>query len=102
MPIAEDSRSLKFNFGVTEAAYRNGNATDGVEFAILDLRLEPENQEIFRRLLDPMNVVSDQGLQNMEIDLTASGEGELILLTRPGPNGNTSWDWSYWGNVTIE
>lgn len=102
LPVPEGSQRLRINFGITAAAYQNGNATNGVDFVVLDLRQPAGQQEVYRRLLDPLNQPGDRGLQSMELTLAPSGAGELQLLTEPGPNGNASWDWSYWGQVILE
>ncbi|MDB6170203.1 MAG: hypothetical protein JWM88_3067 [Verrucomicrobia bacterium] len=97
--IPERARSVFVNFGVHDGAYTGKNRTDGVEF-VLACRTPGKPETIFyRRLLDPIAHVKDQGTQSIELPLGDSRSGEMVFRTLPGPNNNFSFDWAYWGKI---
>ncbi len=89
-------------FGIVEGAYADpAHATDGVEFVVVERRPDGTQRELFRRLLNPRWTLGDRGPRPLDLTLPADVTGELIFRTLPGPAGNASYDWAYWGDVTI-
>jgi len=89
------------NFGFLTGTFTNGGDTNGAEFVVYWAN-GTETTELFRRFLDPVNVISDRGLQEFKVDLTALKGGRLYLRIEAGPNGNFAWDWTAWTNVEIK
>ena len=55
---------------------------------------------VFHRLLRPLTEAADLGLQRLDVNI-AGVTGELVLMTRPGPDYEVSWDWSYWSELVF-
>lgn len=85
-------------FGFAENAYKAPNATDGAEFSLEwhgpDGRIIP----LFNRLLQPVSVAADQGIQAFDVAVPQGG-GRLILRINSGPNNNQAYDWTYWTDI---
>ena len=97
-------RSLAFDFGFREGAYRNGGNTDGARYrAVLRRPGQPE-VVLFERLLQPLAQPTDQGNQHTELTLPAAiaAGAELVLAIDPGPFGSGAWDWTYLANLRIK
>ncbi len=96
------ARRITAVFGLVEGAYADpAHATDGVEFVIVERRPDGTERDLFRRLLNPRWTLGDRGPRPLDLTLPADVAGEVIFRTLPGPAGNASYDWAYWGDVTI-
>lgn len=93
--------ALTATFGIHSGAYTAKDRTDGVEFVVVNRTPNREEKVLFSRFLNPAQVVKDQGTQQVELVLPPSITGEIILRTQPGPNGNFSFDWAYWGEISV-
>jgi hypothetical protein len=89
------------SFGFLVGTFTNGGDTNGAEFVVYWSN-GTETTQLFRRLLDPVNVISDRGLQEFKVDLTGLKGGRLYLRIEPGPNGNFAWDWTAWSGIEIK
>lgn len=74
---------------------------DGVEFVVRLARGDGGEEVLWRRHLDPLGVSSEAGPQPLDV-LLPEGDHDVVLETRPGPAGDTSFDWSYWGQLRLE
>lgn len=99
------NRRITASYGILPGAY-DGTASgfsDGVEFVISTRRSNGTEKTVFRRFLNPHAVDSDRGTQTLNLPIPETGtESEIILRTLPGPSGNGSYDWSYWGPIHID
>ncbi len=99
--LPTNAQEITGSLGFLPGAYTTGANTDGAEF-IITWSNGVENAELFRRFLDPMHVTTDQGPQAFKIPLGQLSGGRLNLRIDSGPNGNYSWDWTYWTNIEIK
>jgi hypothetical protein len=81
-------------------AYKNGGDTNGAEFRVIWTDGKTE-KVIFQRMLDPVKVPGDQGLQDFRADLSGISGGRLRLMISPGPYDNNAWDWTVWTGIAI-
>jgi len=88
-------RRLRGSFGIKPGAYTGEGRTDGAEFVIQATLKSGRVQELWRRWLRPVTLASDRGRQSFALALPA-GTTRLTLLTLPGPQGDSQWDWTYW------
>ena len=90
-------------FGFHPQAHLVG-ATDGVEFQVeyVPSGASALPTTLLQRTLRPFTVVNDRGIQRFRVELPVGGEGQLVLRTLPGANGNLKWDWAGWSNIQIE
>jgi hypothetical protein len=99
----QGSKHLTGLYGLPHEAYARPGMTDGVEFAVFLGQSNGSEKLLFKRLVDPANRAEDQGIQHLDVTVPAAASGEtLIFRTLPGPNGNASYDWSFWANLRIE
>jgi hypothetical protein len=92
---------LSGKFGFTTAAYTPPNTTDGAEFLVKWIGADGSVITLFDRLLRPRTEAKDRGMQSFEVSLPPGG-GRVILQITPGPNGDLSFDWTYWTRVKFE
>jgi hypothetical protein len=89
---------------IYEGAYKDkkpGEGTDGVRFALVEIRADGMRRTLFDRLLDPLSVEADRCLQKLELEIAAAPDSELLFEVTPGPAGNWSYDWAAVGPFTI-
>jgi hypothetical protein len=98
--IPKKSR-LEFSIGLEKNIWDKPES-DGVTFEIhLYDSADNTTHEIFSRMLDPAHAMDDRGWHHFEISLEKY-EGENVsvqFVTRP--NGNTNYDWAWWGDPKI-
>ncbi len=91
---------IEWNYGIVPGAYeKEGDKTDGVEFAVTGTA-GGATREIFRRVLDPVNRAADRGTQH-EIIPYQPRPGELLLFTTRPVNGY-GFDWAYWSKIDVK
>lgn len=96
------SRRVEAEFGLPEPAFSGGTAvTDGVGVEIFERRPGGRVRVLFRRELDPARRSEDRGLQRIDLPEAGPFSGELVFRFSPGPKGEVTNDWSYWGRITI-
>jgi hypothetical protein len=78
-----------------------GTGTDGVQFAVVELRRDGGRRVLFERLLDPARQEGDRGVQRLTLDLELDAEAELLIETTAGPTGNWAFDWAALGPLTL-
>lgn len=85
-------------FGFTAAAYTSPNRTDGAEFSLEWQGADGRTTVIFNRLLRPVDVLADRGVQSFDLQLPP-GKGRLTLRITPGPKNDLAFDWTYWSEL---
>jgi hypothetical protein len=95
-------KTVSARFGLFPSAYTPPNATDGVEFSVTWLSPDGRSVELFRRFLNPVSVVPDQGIQNLRITTAQTTSGRLVFRVSTGPANNSAFDWAYWTDVEIK
>ncbi|HTO02423.1 MAG TPA: hypothetical protein VL069_01920, partial [Opitutus sp.] len=93
---------VSLTFGISEDAFtRNGDRTDGVEFAVVQYPPDGGERILFSQFLDPVRRQEDRTTQQVELNLEVSPDAEIIFETRPGPSGSNAFDWSYWKKIEL-
>lgn len=90
-------QTVKIEYGLRDGSWQEDAQTDGVQFAISEVR-EGETIQLFEDLLQPFSEESDRGVQTAEIALPEE-QGILIFETKTGSTSN--WDWSFWRNMEL-
>lgn len=75
---------------------------DGVLFEIY-IKENESKQQIFSKYIDPKNNPEDRKWNDFEVDLSnyADKNVTIIFSTSPGPNNDSNYDWTWWGNPVI-
>ena len=102
-PLVPGDREVIFSFGLMPQAYDPGR-TDGVEFNVEILPPTGAPIPLFQRLLQPVTVAADRGMQRARVYLPGPlVEGSrLRLRTETGPAHNGAWDQSYFTRLQIK
>ena len=101
VPPPAGAGQIIWEFGIVAGAYeREGEKTDGVIFMVVGEAPDGRRREIFRRLLDPLQVPADRGLQRAVIPYQAVAGETLVFLTRP--NVTTQYDWAYLSRIEVK
>ncbi len=102
-PLHHGDQQVIFNYGLMPQAYDPGK-TKGVNFSVEISGNDGVNPVIFSRLLQPVAVPGDRGMQWARIFFPAdvSEKKRLILRTSPGPTGDASWAQSYFTHLQIK
>lgn len=95
-PLPAGLTRLQAGFGLRPGAYAQGGRTDGVEFSVVAGWPGGRTEVLWQRWLDPVRQPADRGRQTVDLALPADLPATLTFRTRPGPAGDTRWDWSYW------
>lgn len=96
----EGSKRITGLYGLFDNCYQDGGQCDGVEFVVDHVDAAGLRKTLFHRLLLPATEASDRGPQSLDLDVTGK-DGEIVLMTRPGPAYDLAWDWSYWSEITF-
>ena len=101
--IRETQQSFSVNFGILNNAVDNAikeNVGDGVEFKIIAVQSNGQEEVLFARDLQPKEREEDRGTQQIRVDLSQTKADQLVLETLSGEN--TLYDWSYWSDLKLE
>lgn len=101
-PLLPGDTRVSGEFGLVASAYRDGNATDGVEFVIELHGGDGAPRVLLRRFLEPLNEPADRGSHRFEVTLPRPVSGRLVLRTTNPPRHNGAFDWSYWRQLRFE
>ena len=100
IPTAPGPRRIEWQFGLMPGAYeRDGDKTDGVEFVIAAESAQGIRRELYRRVLDPVHLTADRGLQRVSTEQEVLAGETLVFMSRP--HGSYSFDWAYWAGINI-
>jgi hypothetical protein len=102
MNIPAGARSISGTFGIEAGAYMGAGSTDGVEFVVDVTTAEGVTTTLWRRTLQPLSAPGDRGGQSFRVELPLPPPQTVTILTKPGAQNRTEWDWSYVGAVTFE
>ena len=95
---------LALDYGVRAASW-DGSAgcptMTGVDLRVL-LRDASGERTLLERTLRPATVAADRGTQTLRERIAVEGEGELVLTTSGGPDGDTSCDWIYVARLAVD
>jgi len=100
LTIGPNAKNVRFNFGITDGAWRTAQPTDGVSFRLSALLENGTTRELWSRRLDPLNNPLHRSPQFASIDLEGVHACGLVFETLPG--GSPVCDWSYWSDLLIE
>jgi hypothetical protein len=98
IPAPAGAHRIHAEFGINPAAYAQ---SDGVEFEIVYLPRVGYPVPLYRRLVQPWLLKTDQGLQQVELECAQPLDGAVVFRTGPGPMNQANSDWSYWAGIDI-
>ena len=76
---------------------------DGLEFSVVHVPAHGPPAVLWRRVLDPLRVPKDRGIQSIHVDLpTWTPDCRLELNTRALPGHKADWGWSFWTRVLLK
>lgn len=95
------AKVIEIEYGIMDEAWSKPNGkTNGIEFVVfVEKSGQPTQTEIYRRVLDPVQVPGDRGLQKISIDYTPK-PGERLCFAALS-NGSKAFDWGYWKRITV-
>jgi len=93
---------LEATVGLVEGAYTGKSGTDGIDVVIFELLPAGGRRILYQRYLNPVANPADRGLQTIKLDAIGPVSGALVFGLYPGPADNLSFDWGYWGKITIQ
>jgi hypothetical protein len=97
------ARWLSGGFGFLAGAYANPkDGTDGAIFTIAFVGTDGGRRVLLERAMHPCNEAADRGTQFFRIELPVDVPGKIELNISPGPQGNNSYDWTYWTDIMLE
>jgi hypothetical protein len=102
MSVPAGARSISGSFGIEADAYMGAGSTDGVEFVVDVTTADGVTTTLWRRTLQPLSASGDRGRQSFRVELPLPPPPTVTILTRPGAQNRTEWDWSYVGAVRFE
>lgn len=101
LPGPAGSKVIELSFGIRKEAFeREGQKTNGVSFEVDVQASDGSVRQLFLRELDPASVPGDRGTQTAQVPYKPSPGDQIVLRTRP--RGDYSFDWAYWGKVTVK
>ena len=98
--VPSGAGELNGAFGFVPGAYSNGGRTNGAEF-VITWNNGGEPVILLEKFLDPVNRLSDRGLQKFNVKLPRS-TGRVHLGVRPGAYGQFAFDWTGWTGIEFK
>ena len=103
--LPAESQSLVVGYGVLDEAVKTAAmqaqaAVDGVTFRVLAVQPDGTEVVLLSDWVDPHENLGDRAEQKARLSLTDVSTRNIILETTSGPAQNSSWDWSYWSELT--
>ncbi|MBK9675169.1 MAG: hypothetical protein IPO82_08020 [Betaproteobacteria bacterium] len=98
LPVSS-AHQLQTTYGVSDGAWKDGRATDGVCFRIFATGSTGERIKLHERCLRPVERAEDRGEHRITLPLSIDNPGALVFETDCG--GNCSWDWAYWKDIDV-
>ena len=93
------AHQLQATYAISDGAWKDGGATDGVCFRILAAGPTGERVKLHERCLRPVERPEDRGEHHVSLPLRIDNPGALVFETDCG--GNCSWDWAYWKDIEV-
>jgi hypothetical protein len=100
--VPAGSWTLSGSVGLRRDAWEMGRS-DGVVFAV-EVRIPArprDDRRVFERWVRPVEQPSDRGPQHFETRIETESAADIMLLTDPGPAHDSSFDSSYWGDLSL-
>jgi len=96
-----EEASLEFAIALNPTAWEE--AGDGVTFKILVRSESGAESEIYSRYIDPKHNPNQRRWIDERLDLARfrGQRTQFVFQTDPGPESNTYFDWSIWGNPKV-
>jgi hypothetical protein len=98
LPVSS-AHQLQTTYGISDGAWKDGRATDGVCFRIFAIEAKGERVKVHERCLRPVEHAEDRGEHRVTLPLSIDNPGALLFETDCG--GNCSWDWAYWKDIDV-
>jgi hypothetical protein len=98
LPVSS-AHQLQTTYGISDGAWKDGRATDGVCFRIFVTNPKGERVQVHERCLRPLERPEDRGEHRITLPLNIDDPGVLVFETDCG--GNCSWDWAYWKDIDV-
>ncbi len=98
LPVSA-AHQLQVTYGISDGAWKDGRATDGVCFRIFATGSTGEKTRLHERCLRPVERAEDRGEHRITLPLSIDTPGALVFETDCG--GNCSWDWAYWKDIDV-
>lgn len=101
--LKKEDQQVIFSYGLMPQSYVDGGRTDGVEFNVEVLWPPNDGRVIFRRMMRPVTVPDDRGMQRARVYLPPYEPGaRLRIRTHPGPDNDGAYDQSYIARLQIK
>jgi hypothetical protein len=104
-PMPKGRYKLVGQFGILPSTYNIVNyhpLTDGVEFSMILVAENGQEQVIFEKLLQPLTVLEDRQVQPFEATINLHEENnELLLRTQALPVDNPLGKAAFWSDLQI-
>lgn|GEM_PF-2394379 len=99
--VPKEALFLNFSIGLNQEIF-SPEKGDGVGFHISIIEGEKE-QELFFMYIDPKNNHCERKWfeEHISVKKWAGKKITLLFSTDPGPLGDESWDWAYWGSINF-
>jgi hypothetical protein len=97
-------RHVSARFRIVDAAWKDvpkSDSTDGVLFRVSEVRGGAVVRVLFERMLNPRDVATDRGVQELGVDADLGAGSEILFETTPGPAKQYARDWASWGKIDI-
>ena len=97
--------SVTIRYGISPQAARDENGqrrSDGVRVRVFFRAEDGKESELFQRILDPFNRPEDAGEHVTTLSTQPGRAGTLHVCMEPGPYGDNSFDWAFWGRFEGE
>lgn len=96
-----EATRIEWDFGLVSSAWeKEGDRTDGVEFAITGVSPDGGERLVYQRVLDPVSQPADRGQVHELIPYSPLPGEFLHFTTRPGRA--SSYDWAYWARIEVK
>ena len=92
---------LTASYGMLDEAWQTSEPSDGALVFVV-LQQGREQQQLFRRLLEPASAPQDRGDQPLQLEFEVHEPCELYLRMRAGWKEDARRDWVYWSAVRLE
>lgn len=80
----------------------NRGPTDGAEFRVDLITEAGGRQNLYRRLLQPVQNPVDRSIVPFHLDLPPGKQRRIELVIDPGSGGSAASDWTFWSDLTLE
>ena len=99
--IPSQRSSLNFSIGLNPETFKPDRG-DGVHFQVT-LTQNGQQTILLSKYINPSNNPCDRRWFDESVSLKEWSGKDVVLTfaTDSGPSGDNSWDWAYWGNISV-